>query len=232
VIEIADGILQLTLSLSNTFLVEEGDGLTLMDAGMRWDAKSILRSIGRLGWPNRSLHSIILTHGDLDHMGAVSHLVEATGAQVIAHRAEMPLIAARGWRPIVVRSGLIRRGETLYGLALQTVLPKKPVTVHRQVEDGDELPGGFQVIHTPGHTPGHIALYHPIKRVLIIGDAVLNLGVRVSGPVKIFTPNLPQAWMSIRRLAELDVETIGFGHGPPLRRDAGNTIRNLAQSLN
>jgi glyoxylase-like metal-dependent hydrolase (beta-lactamase superfamily II) len=230
VIEVAPGVLQLSLPLSNTFFIETDDGLALVDAGMRWDAGAIRRAARRLGWPKRPLRTIVLTHGDLDHLGAVSHLVEATGASVIAHRAEIPLIAARGWRPAVAGSGLMRLGAAVYGLALRVVLPAKPVTVDRPVEDGDELPGGFRVVHTPGHTRGHMSLYHPGKRVLIVGDAMNNAG-RLSGPVALFTPDMAQARSSVRRLAELDVEAVGFGHGPPLRSGAGAQIRALAQSL-
>jgi glyoxylase-like metal-dependent hydrolase (beta-lactamase superfamily II) len=230
VIEVTAGVFQLSLLWSNTFLIEAGDGLALVDAGMRWDAGVILRSAGRLGWPRRPVKAIVLTHGDLDHLGAMSRLVEVTGAPVIAHRAEMPLIAARGWRPTVARSGLMRLGGALYGLALRVVLPTGPVTVNQPVEDGDELPGGFRVVHTPGHTPGHISLYHPGKRVLIAGDAIINRG-RLSGPAGLFTPDMAQARASMRRLAELDVEAAGFGHGPPLRQGAGAQIRELVRCL-
>jgi glyoxylase-like metal-dependent hydrolase (beta-lactamase superfamily II) len=233
VIKLATGLLQLRLRnllLANVFFIEDDGQLVLVDAGMRGDAGAILRAAGRLGWPGRSLREIVITHGDIDHLGAAGQLAETTGAAVIAHRAELPLIAARGYRPLASHSRIARLARPLSHPMMRAMCSRVPIHVARVVEDGDELAGGFRVVHTPGHTPGHIALYHPLKRALLAGDALSNL-VGVHGPTGLFTPDMPLARASMRRLAELDVEVAGFGHGPPLQHDAGAQIRKYLDSL-
>ncbi|MBM3157894.1 MAG: MBL fold metallo-hydrolase [Chloroflexi bacterium] len=96
------------------------------------------------------------------------------------------------------------------------------------VKDGDILPylGGIQVIHTPGHTPGSISLYIPKNRMLFVGDTIVNNVNRLSRPLPLRS-NRDEAERSLKRLAELDMDIVCFGHGPPLD-SAKESISQLA----
>jgi glyoxylase-like metal-dependent hydrolase (beta-lactamase superfamily II) len=97
--------------------------------------------------------------------------------------------------------------------------------VDRELRDGDivDAAGGLQVIHAPGHTPGHIALYAKEHRVLFSGDAFGNyLGLML--PISMSTHDMAQAKRSIARLAQLDFDHALPGHGQPLLSRANEKL--------
>jgi glyoxylase-like metal-dependent hydrolase (beta-lactamase superfamily II) len=100
------------------------------------------------------------------------------------------------------------------------------------VNDNDELPilGGIKVLHTPGHTPGSISLYLKQEKALIVGDLLANR-FGLSLPSRMFTVNLAQEIESINRISSLDFEVVCFGHGPPLTKDASESISRLARKF-
>jgi glyoxylase-like metal-dependent hydrolase (beta-lactamase superfamily II) len=119
-------------------------------------------------------------------------------------------------------------GATLYAGAADTESfgkwwPFRPVTDGREVF-------GLQVIDTPGHTPGHIAVFDSDSRVLVAGDALTNTIDGLRGPMSEYTVDMPTAQESVRRLAALEPHVILFGHGPPVQRDAAAQLRRLASS--
>ena len=99
----------------------------------------------------------------------------------------------------------------------------------RPVTDGEEV-FGLQVVDTPGHTPGHIAVFDPDSRVLVAGDALTNTINGLKGPMPEYTLDMPTAEESVRKLAALEPDVILFGHGPPVQRDAAAQLRRLASS--
>ena len=120
-------------------------------------------------------------------------------------------------------------GATVYAGAAETVtLPDWSGQV-RPVTDGDEV-FGLQVVDTPGHTPGHIAIFDTDSRVLVAGDALNSTIDGLKGPMSEFTVDMSTAAESVRKLAALEPQVILFGHGPPLQRDAAAELRRLASS--
>jgi glyoxylase-like metal-dependent hydrolase (beta-lactamase superfamily II) len=99
----------------------------------------------------------------------------------------------------------------------------------RPVTDGEEV-FGLQIVDTPGHTPGGIAVFDTDSRVLVAGDALTNTINGLQGPMSEFTVDLPAAEKSVRKLAALEPQVILFGHGPPVQRDAAAQLRRLASS--
>jgi glyoxylase-like metal-dependent hydrolase (beta-lactamase superfamily II) len=95
------------------------------------------------------------------------------------------------------------------------------------VQDGDHLDllGGATVLHVPGHTPGSIALHLPAEGVLLCGDAIDHRRGKLGPPPKGFTLDMDQAMDSVRRMAELDFEVLGPGHGAPIRSGADRKLR-------
>ena len=104
-----------------------------------------------------------------------------------------------------------------------------PVKVDHLLRDGDLLPTAeqVQVIHTPGHTPGSICLYLESEKLLIVGDALQHAGGVLSPPATHVTWDAGLAMQSLRKLAELDFETICFSHYPPLKIKARETLHRL-----
>ncbi|HEX7188683.1 MAG TPA: MBL fold metallo-hydrolase [Actinomycetes bacterium] len=99
----------------------------------------------------------------------------------------------------------------------------------RAVADGDEA-FGLQVVGSPGHTAGHIAVFDHDAAVLVAGDAVTNTdGLAGSNPQ--FTEDDAAAADSVRKLAGLEPRVILVGHGPPVDRGAAAELQRLARSL-
>lgn len=96
--------------------------------------------------------------------------------------------------------------------------------------DGDEV-FGMQVIGTPGHTPGHIAMYDPVGSLLVAGDALVATDGGLGGPPERFTADMPTAVESVQRLAQLNFETLLMGHGQPIESGASAAVADLAATL-
>ena len=97
------------------------------------------------------------------------------------------------------------------------------------LKDGDEV-FGLQIVGTPGHTAGHIAVFDPSTGVLVTGDALRNPGT-LAGPDPKYTEDLTVAAASVRKLAALPVKTILPGHGEPLTSGAAEALGKLAATL-
>lgn len=107
------------------------------------------------------------------------------------------------------------------------------VTVDKTVSDGQELPicGGIKVIHTPGHTPGHICLYLPEHKILFAGDA-LNVDAEHLVRSPVFTTTDPAAYKeSIKKLTQYDIETVVCFHGGVFNRDPNHRIAEIVSEL-
>jgi len=157
------------------------------------EAEVILRKVKDLGL---EIRSIVLTHGHIDHIGALKEVKEATGAEVAIHTDEAKSLQGQS-------------SSTLLGLAYPTPLPPD-----RLLQDGDSLDIGdlhFLVLHTPGHSPGGICLSG--EGVVFSGDTLFNCGI---GRTDLPGGNSSQLMNSIHtKLIVLPDSTIVYpGHGP------------------
>ncbi|MEX2622553.1 MAG: MBL fold metallo-hydrolase [Acidimicrobiia bacterium] len=96
------------------------------------------------------------------------------------------------------------------------------------VNDGDEV-FGLTVIHTPGHTAGHISLFDAAAGVLVAGDAINGAGGGVVGPNPDFSEDHTQALASVGKLVGSSFETIYFGHGEPVMSGGSALITQLVR---
>lgn len=140
---------------------------------------------------------ILDTHAHFDHTDANGALVEATGAPLAIHPLDLPILEAAG-------------GAALFGISAESSPPPD-----LELQDGDELIVGqlrFQVLHTPGHTPGHVCFYEAKEGVLFDGDVLFYRGV---GRADLPGGNWEQLLDSIQRvLFALPDETVVYsGHG-------------------
>jgi glyoxylase-like metal-dependent hydrolase (beta-lactamase superfamily II) len=97
------------------------------------------------------------------------------------------------------------------------------------VNDGDEV-FGLRIIGTPGHTPGHIAVYDPATTAIVVGDALNNSGA-LSGPNARFTADMDVAKQSVGKIAALNPDAVYMGHGEPITQGAAARLIELAASL-
>ncbi len=215
----------------HAFLFEHGRDLTLVDTLWDADGRVVLDYLGVLGRSPTDLKHIVVTHGHRSHLGGLAALKNVSGATVHAHEWEADIVQGhRAAQPVTMRT---LRPPNIYkfriGLALG-LYPHRPCPVDRAVGDDDEV-GPLQVVHIPGHTPGHLALYSPDRRVLVAGDAIATWpgpGPRPGWPG--FNLNEPQHRASLRRLAELSVEAVGVGHGEPITQGAQEALASVAES--
>ena len=205
------------MRLGRAYLVEDTGGLTMIDSNQSGTLTEIEREIASIGRRIEDLHSVIATHHHPDHAGCAPELRERTGAKVYAHSLDTPFIDGRKPRPAKKR---------YLGFAASMVRDMASCAVDHELRDGEELSiaGGLRVIHSPGHTSGHISLIAPARRVLFAGDAFANW-FGLQPPFRPTTENMDQAKRSIGMLARLDFDHALPGHGNPVLNHASEKLR-------
>jgi glyoxylase-like metal-dependent hydrolase (beta-lactamase superfamily II) len=218
--EVAPGVHQLTGFPKygiNWYLV----GDVLVDAGGKPDKGRILKQLR-----GHKVTAHALTHAHPDHQGASHGVCTELRIPYWVHRDDVEV--AEDPTLILKRQPPKPLNRLMYKLFAGPAHP-----VDRALEEGDEI-AGFQVLHTPGHAKGHLALWRESDRVLIAGDVLntqhpflMKRGLRE--PPEVFTPDVAENRRSIKRLAELEPSLLLVGHGPPLRDP--QKLSDLAASL-
>lgn len=209
---VAPGVLRLVLwplDGLNAYLL----GDVLVDAGGRAAAPRLLTA---LSGHRVTAHAI--THAHIDHQGA-SHLV--------CEQLGIPLWCGEGDREAVETGDLTRilpDPDARFSRFMQRFAGPAHA-VSRTLSERDEV-GGFTVIHTPGHTPGHLAFWRESDRVLVLGDVLfhrnpMTLRKGLTEPFRFATHDPERNRESARKLAALEPSVVCFGHGEPLRDTQG-----------
>jgi glyoxylase-like metal-dependent hydrolase (beta-lactamase superfamily II) len=229
--EAAASVERINMMIVNAYLVGERGAAdrawALVDAGISLGTSGIIEAAAeRFGRHSRPA-AILLTHGHFDHVGGLPYLADYWEAPIFCHPLELPYLTGKSSYPppdpgagggmVTVMSRAFPRGPYNFGRRM-AVYP----------EDGS-VPGmpGWRWIHTPGHSPGHVALFRDHDRTLIAGDAfvatqqesllaVVTQKPKISRPPAYYTPDWQSARRSVQRLAELQPEIALTGHGPPM----------------
>ncbi len=214
----------LELDHVNVFLVPDGAGWILVDAGFGTDEcfAALEKGLETHGVAWREIQTLLVTHCHPDHIGLASRILDKSGAQLLMHTAERdfldfisdivdhPEILDGRMRSWGTPAEMVERISGTFRAVRQNFRHLKP---DRLLQGGETI-GPLETIWTPGHAPGHLCLYMPRERVLVSGDHVL----------KKITPHV--AWVegrdvlgeyldSLERIATYDVETIHPSHGDP-----------------
>ena len=180
--KLTDNVMMLELDMNGSIIYPtliSGNGhLILVDAGVPGMADAIVKAIADEGFHIENLTEIILTHQDIDHVGSVLDLLKlAPKAKVLAHVEEAPYIDGRK-TPIKLGTmlanydNLPEESKTFCNIMKEAF--SKHIPVSQTLTDGEVLPycGGIEIVHTPGHTPGHICLYLRESKIMVGGDAI------------------------------------------------------------
>ncbi len=220
---VVPGLYRVDLGIVNAYLLEADDGLVLIDTGSPGSEDSLLAAVDALGYAPSDVHAVVVTHHHPDHAGSLAAILGRTGADAWMHPTDaIEVRIGNGFRPYRLASGLLN--WVLEHVVIRLAPDRfEPARVAHELTDGDVAPGGLQVIHAPGHTAGQIALLWPAHGgVLIAADACTNLPTLT---LSVIYEDLDVGYATLRRLAELDVDTAVFGHGAPIIGGAGARLR-------
>ncbi|WP_145321922.1 MBL fold metallo-hydrolase [Paenibacillus xylanexedens] len=228
--EVAPDILSLrTLFVNVVFIGEPGSrNWVLVDTGMAKFTDHIVQiAAERFQGPPSA---IILTHGHFDHVGTVIELEQFWGVPVYAHPLEIPyLTGLKDYPPAdpSVGGGLMSRLSFAY--------PNEAINLDDRIfslPKDHSVPGvsGWEWVHTPGHTPGHVSLFREADRLLIAGDAIITVkqeslwsvllqDKQLHGPPSYFTTDWHAAHQSVQHIRHLEPKLVITGHGHALSGD-------------
>jgi len=183
------------ITQTNCYIVgceETREGVVIDPGG---NPKRILKAIKDAGL---TIRYVLNTHCHFDHMGANADVVAATGALLALHPAELPILQARG-------------GASWFGVPV-----KESPAPDIELDDGQVIEVGtlrFQVLHTPGHSPGGVTFYLEEQGIAFDGDVLFQMGV---GRTDLPGGEWDTLMRSIREvLFALPEETVLYsGHGP------------------
>lgn len=205
----------------NCWLLQSSDGLTLIDAAYPSSAQKILEAIEILNIP---LRRIVITHAHPDHSGAAREVAQKTNAVVLAHGADLPYL--QGHRSIAEEEGFWQSRLVLGAAQRLGLLDLPPIEKIESVADGETV-ASFQVIHTPGHTPGSLSIWATDEEAIFSGDNLLYRmhGLRVGLPW--FTLDLAEQRTSLKKYMSLQARMIMAGHGPVFTGDINAALTRL-----
>ena len=218
--QLSKSLHRLGASLVNSYLVEEGGQVTIIDTGLPGYWRDLPAELAAMGRSLDDVRAVVLTHGDTDHIGFAERLRRERGVPVYVH--ELDAGRARGevkkptsgWGPVKI-GPLV--GFLVYG-ARHGALRITSLTEVVTFTDGATLdvPGAPRVIHLPGHTPGSVALHVPAVDAVFMGDAFTTRSVLTGevGPRPApFTLDPAQAKASLAKLDGIDATRVLPGHG-------------------
>lgn len=175
-------------------------GNVLIDAGLGFHKGGILRQIS-----GHNITANALTHAHFDHYGSSHAICEQLGIPLWCGTNDVEAVEVG---KMVAPNGKLVPAARAHPVA-------------RALKEGDEV-AGFEVLDTPGHSPGHISYWRESDRVLVCGDVMwgYNPFLMMGQPMEPWTfinPDTAKNRESARRLAALEPALVCFGHGKPLR---------------
>jgi len=179
--------------------------------------------LAAMGQPEKAVKAVLLTHWHNDHAAGARAIHRRSNCPVYYHADDQPWLsraAARGG----LRGWIAKRvpewgvGVLLIGLLGEAV--PEAVEAADYLKGGQIVAGGFEVVETPGHTPGHVSFYYGPERALFAGDALAVIGGRVRFMARPVTLDMPAARRSMERCLSRHIQVLCPGHREPLTHGA------------
>ncbi|SME48545.1 MBL fold metallo-hydrolase [Bacillus cereus] len=216
--EIAKGVEMLQLEFQefiiHPILLWNDEMAVLIDTGFPGQFEDIQVEMKRVGVSVDKLKVVILTHQDIDHIGSLPDLLENGVSDIKFYAHELDKRYIEGDLPL-----------------LKDVHVENPPKgkVSDTVIDGQELPycGGILILHTPGHTSGHISLYLKQSKTLIAGDSMYSVNGKLGGIHAPTTLNIMEAQQSLKKYLNLDIESVVCYHGGLSKGNIKIQLQNL-----
>ncbi|CAH2465789.1 MULTISPECIES: MBL fold metallo-hydrolase [Bacillus cereus group] len=216
--EIAKGVEMLHLEFQgyiiHPILLWDDEMAVLIDTGFPGQIEDIQVEMDKVGVSFGKLKVVILTHQDIDHIGSLPELLQNCGSNitVYAHELDKPYI----------------EGELPLLKDAQVQNPPKG-KVDDTLIDGQELSycGGILIIHTPGHTPGHISLYLRQSKTLIAGDSMYSVNGILGGIHAPTTLDIKEAQNSLKKYLNLEIDSVVCYHGGLSKGNINAQIQKL-----
>jgi glyoxylase-like metal-dependent hydrolase (beta-lactamase superfamily II) len=236
-VRIAEGLHRVGDGVVNAYLIVEGTEVTIVDAAMPGFWPQLVAELASIGRSLEDVRALVLTHGHSDHIGFAEKVRTELDVPVYVHRDDEQLTTtgkALGKREASLVPYLRHaHAWKLVGHLASAGMPK-PVQQVTTFGDGDELdvPGRPRVIHTPGHTSGHAALWFESPRVLVAGDLLCTLNPLTGARGPQLMPrglNLSSATMidSLTKIESLDAAVVVVGHGEPWTDGTADAVRRV-----
>lgn len=223
-------------------LIWDEENVIMFDAGLPSSVPEIQKGMAQVGVPIKAISKVFISHQDLDHMGGLPELIGLSEdlVEVLAHEEERPYI--QGDKPLLrmnpeqikkIMATLPEEERKRMEKTVQETMRFKYPKVDRTVSDGEVLPycGGITVIHTPGHTPGHICLYLNKSKTLIAGDALDVIDGKLFGPKPGLSADELMAYNSIKKFYQYDIEKVVCYHGGLYKDNVNQRLLELTKDL-
>ncbi|GAA1813289.1 MBL fold metallo-hydrolase [Nesterenkonia flava] len=240
--DVADGIHLITRAHVNCYVVEDENGVLLVDAGLPRMWQEVLEVLRTRGRRPGDIRALALTHGHFDHMGFARHAHREHGIPVLVHQEDAPL-ASHPYRYATERNRFLypfthpRSLPVLGKLATSGALRVRGLRDTQPMTEGslEDLPGSPSVLHTPGHTDGHCILHLPERNTVISGDALVTLDpyTGTQGPqivASAATKDTRQALDSLQAISSTGAATVLTGHGAPWTHGAEAAVEQARRT--
>jgi glyoxylase-like metal-dependent hydrolase (beta-lactamase superfamily II) len=198
-------MIQLSDMDSNIYVI----GDTVIDSGTGFNFTRLYSVVKMLKMSMGDVKKIINTHAHFDHIGGNGYFLKA---DIAAHELD---------------ADVIEKGDQERSWADYFDGKLSPRPVKFKLKEGDKVDIGgmeFEVLHTPGHTPGSICLYDRKNKILFSGDTIFSDGIgRTDTP----GGNEDQLFQSIDKVMQLDINTLLPGHGDWIKENASSALKEM-----
>jgi len=223
-----------TSSLVNSYIVEEGGRLTVIDTGLPGHWKELQKELVAMGRTPADIRAVILTHGDIDHVGFAERLRRDHGVPVWVHPLDASEARGETKKPPAPRDAM-RIGPMISFMVYAMRLGgfrRHPLKEVMTFEPGATLdvPGSPRVIAMAGHTPGSVAYHFAGVDALFVGDAMTTRSVvtgKVGAALGPFTVDRAKTLESLAALDGVSAKWVLPGHGPAWTEGVAEAVRAI-----
>jgi glyoxylase-like metal-dependent hydrolase (beta-lactamase superfamily II) len=227
---------------SNVLVIRDDDGLIMIEAGCGGEefTKKLVSEMRSQGLPPERVHTVVLSHAHPDHMGGINTFLELSQPTVIISEIDAPFarnpeLLSDSFDVLLGSKYFPEMGFGESGINLLSFFktiskcPMASVEPDKTVKEGDKLQLGdylFEVLHTPGHSPGHISLVDREEKICYSGDMVSRV-------VAWYSPSSGGVLgylSSLDKIKRFELEKIYPSHGEIIT-DKENTINQIRGKL-